>query len=1082
VLWITLLSCLSTLVPLHTALARAAAPAPHWTINANAWPTHFTPGDTEDEYAVFATNDGSLPTDGSPFQVAIALPQGMIAKGIRGEVRNVGGNPNFQGRESCNPPTLTCTFEAGNPPAVFPGKLYTRDFIRIFVFVEVPLTPIGTTAVFATVSGGGAPTASVGDPTVVSQTPAPFGFSRFSTQITDVAGNPDTQAGSHPYEMTTSLAFNSSFLNNEEPISIHEPKDIEVALPPGLIGDPSAVPKCSQAIVQSGGFEDCPPDTQVGQLLVAVAGESLQTVPVYNVEPPPGQPAELGLGVGQFNHVPMFFHVRSNGDYGLTAQLSNLPEAGAIMESTLSIWGVPADPAHDSQRQGSPRCFSGCASDSAPRPFLRLPTSCPAEGTPNVVAATDEWQNPGSLLDGAANLDDSNWATTEAALPPTGGCQQLTFAPAIEVTPEVAQAAAPSGYTVNLRVPQTSDPNSLATPDLKQAVVTLPAGTILSPAAANGLQSCSGEQFARQSTNPANCPAASQVGHLKITTPLLSTPLEGQVYVGQPECSPCTASDAQEGHMVRLFLQAQGSGVVIKLEGRVSVNQGAGQPANLGQLTTTFEDNPQLPFNELELVLNGGPRASLVNPATCAPAQTVAQLSPWSAPTTPVTASALFTPSGCPGQLPFAPEFNAGTTSNQAGGFSPFVTMVSRPDGNQALSGITVQTPPGLLGMLSRISLCPEPQAALGDCPAASQIGHVLTAAGPGPTPIYLPQAGARQAAVYLTGPYAGAPFGLSVVVPAEAGPFNLGAVVVRAAISVDPSTSQITVRSNPLPEQLDGIPLQLRSVSVAIDREDFIFNPTNCAPLSVAGTIVSAQGATAALSSRFEAANCGVLPFKPSFAASTRAKTSRASGASLLVKVTSGAGQANIGKVKVDLPKSLPSRLTTLQHACLDSVFAGNPASCPAASLVGTATAHTPVFNRPLTGPAYLVSHGGAAFPDLVIVLQGEGVTLDLDGATNIVHGITSSAFRSIPDAPVSTFELALPEGPHSALATNLPTKVHGNLCGQSLKMPTALTGQNGAVIKQTTMISVSGCPRAHRSRKAHVRRSKKRTVGRGR
>jgi hypothetical protein len=1101
---LALLTCLASAAGLsHAARAPAATPAPHWKITADAWPTNFKPGEKGDVYAVYATNDGSQPTNGSTITVKVTLPKGVTATGLNCETRGVGSSEPFNGNITSDLATLTCTYErveATGPFPESPGKLYPRSFLKIFVTVDVPETPVEPVEKFATVAGGGGPSAWAGDPTKINQAPASFGLSRLSTDITDVSGNPDTQAGSHPFEMTTSLAFNSSFLDNGEPISLINPKDIEVSLPPGLLGDPGAVPNCSQATVQSGGFADCPAGTQVGQLLVAVDGESLQTVPVYNVEPPPGQPAELGIGVSQFIHVPMFFRVRGNGDYGLTAKLSNLPEAGAIRESVLSLWGVPADPAHNSQRQGS-GCFSGCASNAPLRPFLRLPTSCPAEGVPGISLLSDSWQSPGRRDENeSADLSDPNWASIRSSLPSLTGCKQLSFAPSIAVAPEITQAEAPSGYTVDLRVPQTSDPNVLATPDLKRAVVALPAGTIVSPSAAGGLEGCSDEQFALRSRSPANCAGASQVGRLKISTPLLSKPLEGQVFVGKPNCGVggiCTPRDAQEGRMIRVFLQAQGSGVIVKLQGTVSVSQitvsqGTRQLTTTGQLTTTFDNNPQLPFSELELVLNGGSRAPLANPTACGHAETVAELSPWSAPATPFTTSSLFEVSGCPSQIPFAPEFSAGTTSNQAASFSPFAATVSRPDGNQTLSGISVQTPPGLLGMLSRVQLCGEPQAAQGACAAASQIGHVTSAAGPGPDPVYLPQAGRPQDPVYLTGPYKGAPFGLSIVAPAEAGPFNLGTVVVRAAISVDPHTAQITVKSDPLPEQLDGIPLQIRIVSAVIDRAGFIFNPTNCQPLSVGGTITSTQGASAALWSRFQTANCASLPFKPSFRVSTQGNGTfgggaKGKGASLDVKVSESRGEAAIGKVDVQLPLALPSRLTTLQQACKEAQFAANPAGCPPGSNVGFAKATTPVLKVPLTGPAYLVSHGGAAFPDLVVVLQGNErgghIRIDLTGHTNIKKGITYSNFDSVPDAPISSFELTLPEGPHSALAAiknlcalkkTITVKSHGKHVKRTvpgpLTMPTTITGQNGAVIKQSTRIAVTGCtkPRAHKARKA--------------
>ncbi|MCW3065725.1 MAG: hypothetical protein JWN32_2897, partial [Solirubrobacterales bacterium] len=342
-------------------------------------------------------------------------------------------------------------------------------------------------------------------------------------------------------------------------------------------------------------------------------------------------------------------------------------------------------------------------------------------------------------------------------------------------------------------------------------------------------------------------------------------------------------------------------------------------------------------------------------------------------------------------------------------------------------------------------------------------------AAGSGSQPLWL----AGQ--VYLTGPYRGSPYGLSVVVPAKAGPFNLGEEIVRAAISVDPHTAALTVTSDALPQIKDGVPFRLKTVNVTVDRPHFMFNPTNCAQQAITGSISAvlpggSAGAVVPVATPFAAAGCKNLPFKPKFTALTRAHASKANGASLHVTVSSGPGQANIAKVKVDLPKQLPSRLTTLQKACPDALFNANPASCPAASVVGAATAVTPVLKSPLTGPAYLVSHAGAAFPDLVIVLQGEGIALDLVGNTDIKRGVTVSTFRSLPDAPISTFDLVLAQGPHSALAA------HGNLCKARLNMPTALTGQNGAVIKQTTRIAVSGCPNHRHGKKVRMRHRKRR------
>ena len=401
-----------------------------------------------------------------------------------------------------------------------------------------------------------------------------------------------------------------------------------------------------------------------------------------------------------------------------------------------------------------------------------------------------------------------------------------------------------------------------------------------------------------------------------------------------------------------------------------------------------------------------------------------------------------------PASLPFAPGFSAGTTTPAAGAFSPFVLSFSRQDREQDLSGLSVTLPPGLLGRIAGIPLCGEPQANAGTCGPESQVGTTSVLAGPGEHPLNVP-----RGHVYLTTGYNGAPFGLSIVVPTRAGPFNLGNEVIRARILINPNTAQVTVVTNPLPQSKDGVPFRLRTINTEINRAEFTFNPTNCAQQPITATLTAAQGASAAVSSPFAVTGCTGLPFKPSLTASTQSKTSKANGASLLVRVAQKPGEANIHKVGLQLPSALPSRLTTLQKACSEAQFNTNPAGCPEGSHIGTATAITPVLSVPLTGPAYLVSHGGAAFPDVEFVLQGDGVEIVLDGKTQIKKGITYSRFETVPDAPISSFETILPEGPHSVLSAS------GNLCAQGLAMPTTITGQNGAQVAQSMNIAVTGC-----------------------
>jgi hypothetical protein len=876
------------------------------------------------------------------------------------------------------------------------------------------------------------------------------------TEITSFSADVSTlQAGAHPdatvsFRLATTAAPAAQGEFGLQIVKGGAPKDLTIDLPRGILGNPQAAPACPLLALSSA---SCPVAAQVGHTTVHLIvggtpdGAGVAEVPVYNMIPERGEVAKLGFRVFGIENVFVSVKLRTNGDYGVTTTVGNIFDARPLWGSDLTLWGVPADPIHNAQRS----CFQapeilGCSAAIPPVPFMTNPAEC---GVPGVTTMkVDTWQHPGQ------------WVSATSAPQQMTGCAAEAFNPFFGAQPDTSKAGTPTGLNVDIKVPQTYDnPTGLATPPLRDATVALPQGMSISPSAADGLLGCTDTELGIGTELPAACPDASKIGTATLTTPLLADTFTGSVYLGSQQ-----SDDPVSGQMYRLFLDLQDKerGIEIKLPGQVTAD-----PVT-GQLTATFKDNPQLPFSELKLNFKGGPRAPLSTPSACGTYTTISTLTSWGGQTSNLSDSFTIN-QGCPTGS-FAPAFAAGTASPQAGAFSPFALTFSRSDQDQDLGGIRVQMPPGLLGKLAGIPLCGEAQANAGTCPTATQIGHTTVGAGPGSNPLYLPVAGQPANPVYLTAGYKGAPYGLSVVVPAIAGPFNLGTVVVRAAINIDPHTAQITVTSDPLPTILKGVPLQLRTVNVTIDRPGFMFNPTNCSPLSVGGTITSTQGANAAVSSRFQAANCATLPFKPKFTVLTQAKTSKANGASLHVKVTSGPGQANIGKVKVDLPKQLPSRLTTLQKACPDATFNANPASCPAASIVGEGTAVTPILNNALRGPTYLVSHAGAAFPDLVIVLQGEGITLDLVGNTDIKKGITISTFNTVPDAPISTFDLVLPQGPHSALAA------YGNLCKTHLNMPTALTGQNGAQVEQTTRIAVSGCPKARKHSKAkHGRKHKK-------
>ncbi len=901
---------------------------------------------------------------------------------------------------------------------------------------------------------------------------------------------PYTQAGGTPFDLTTTFQFNlrESLDNGGHHVfnSVEEPKDIRVDFPPGMVFDPLASSRCPIAVFRESDGEKCPPSSQVGTILTSPY-HSLEQVPLYNLTPLAGRPAEFGFH-NQLDFV-ITGGVNTGEGYTLSATDSNIPEI-ELTSVSITTWGVPADPSHDPQRGqkciwiggGPPGQPSNCegggeSAGGSLVPFVTLPTECSGQPlTARIV--TDSWEHLGTL-DGNGNpaSGDENWKTAVAYPPmaPVTGCGQLTFGSSLVVQPDTTLGGEPVGLGIELEVPQTSSPEVPGTPHVRDVTVALPQGMVISPSAAQGLGVCHddpgvdprsvADEFGSASASPASCEPSSLVGRLHITSPDLPLPLDGEVFLGAPLCGPCTPADAQGGRMVRLYLQAIGEGsdgITVKLAGTGSIDQ------RTGRLTTTFPETPQLPFERVKLELQGGPRATLANPRQCGPATTNADLTPWSSPfnldSTPTSA---FQVTGCAAPQ-FSPSFVAGTTSNQAGGFSPFTLAFGRSDADGFLDGVQLKMPPGLLGMLSSVSLCGEPQAAQGTCGPESLIGHTQVLTGPGANPFLV-----TGGQVFITGPYKGAPYGLSIVVPAKAGPYTLsgttgqGTVVVRAAISVDPTTAQLTVTADPLPTKLDGIPLQLRVVNAVIDRPGFTFNPTSCNPSSITGTLLSTEGQTAQVSSPFQVTNCAALAFRPQFKVSTSGKTSKVNGASLDAKLSFPAGsqgtQANIARVKVDLPRQLPSRLSTLQKACLAAVFESNPASCPPRRSWVSPGPPRRCCSQPLSGPVYFVSHGGEEFPSLIVVLQGAGVRVDLVGATFISKaGITSSTFRTVPDVPVSSFELYLPQGSYSALAAN------GNLCKSKLAMPTEFVAQNGAVIHSSTPIAVTGCAKAKTARKA--------------
>jgi uncharacterized repeat protein (TIGR01451 family) len=1048
--------------------AEAATPGPGWEVSFRSVPTNFSSPPSKgfpDGYNIVVRNAGSQPATVTPITIVDRLPQGITAiEATAYEVEPVLTNGLPPSPEelagactiTLNATVVTCVDSqpsAGEKGPLGPGG---QIYVNVTVALE-PGTPDGELDNTVTVSGGGAPPIETSEPTTVNPGQASFGFESFTMREVGLNGATDAQAGDHPYESTTTLFFHTKPESGSESVKqIEAPRDVVADLPPGFVGNPQVVPKCPQEAAIRG---DCQPSTQIGYATVFLqeVGHEFKTdptVPIYNVVTNVGVAAQfvlLPLGVPALLQAT----VSQDTNYAVRVTASGIPRLANLTGISLTFFGEPLT---------NPNVYNKSVG-AQPLAFLQNPVNCSA-GPLRAAVSADSWQHPGSYLpDGAPNLTDPSWKTITATVyPQITGCDMLQFGPSLAVIPDSARADEPTGATFDLHLPQSTDKfPALATPELREATVTLPAGMSISPSAADGLQGCSDAEIALASSEPATCPEASVLGTVRVSTPLLADALEGRVFLGTPNCDPCMSADAADGNMVRIFLEVAGDGVRLKKQGTVYVNPSS------GQLTTRFTEIPELPFGDLLLRFKGGLRAGLATPQSCGAAMTTSDLVPWSSPVTPdATPPSSFAVDwdgnggACPASLPLAPSFSAGTSNPNAGQYSPLTVTFNREDREQYLTGIQVRTPPGLLGTLTGVPLCEEPQANLGVCSQASRIGTMTVAVGPGGHPFYVP------GLLYLTGPYKGGPFGLSIVVPAVAGPFNLGNVVVRARIDVDPETAALTVTSDPLPQVIDGIPLRLHTANVTVDRPGFIFNPTNCAQQRIAATIAGAQGAQANTSVPFAVSGCAGLHFKPAFKAQTSGHTSRKGGASLYAKLTIPAGkQSNIAKTRVELPRALPARLSTLQKACLAATFAANPAACPAASLVGYARVSTPLLPVVLTGPAYFVSYGSSKFPELIVVLQGYGIRVDLHGETFISkHGITSSTFANVPDAPFNSFELYLPQGPHSALAAN------GNLCAQKLTMPTIFTAQDGAKLKQSTKIAVTGCPKASRAAKVEPAR----------
>ena len=1050
------------------AAVSASASATQWRLDSLSNSTIAPDG--EITYHVQATNVGDT-SDGSEIDVTATLDPNMV--GVSAVLTDpVAGM------------TFPCTAGDGSSPVAGATTVLCRTTDTVFSasqsggsdYLTVDLTargppaavvaPGGTLVTGFDVTGGGAGDATTVDPTLVASSAPGFGFDALDGQVSsDAAGDPLTQAGGHPYSASVSVDFNT--VNNPAPLvgdlwPVEPVKDVFTDLPAGFIGNPTGVDTCTAAELANGASTQalplCPATSQVGTAMLRFNGggsiaNAYGPVPVYNMVPPPDVPARFGFNV-LGSVVVLDATVRSGGDYGVTVASRNIPEALAIAGTTITLWGVPSDSSHDTERAcpgfdspalGGPTCTS----DVPARAFLRNPTSCTDPGVGLATTARiDSWTHPGAFvtdsfishLQPGYPFPPSQWGAPAG----TDGCDRVPFTPVLRGTPATTKAGSPSGFSFDLSLPQSDDPSEIAESDLRTATVRLPSGLDVSPSSADGLGACSPTQIGLHDNSDPSCPLSSQIGTAEIRTPLLRDPLEGAVYLATPNDNPF-------GTLLSLYLVARGPGVVLKVAGRVDADQGN------GQLTATFDNNPQLPFTNLHLEFKGGPRAPLVMPTGCGTYTTQATLTGWNGRV--VESDSTFTVSGdgnggaCPGAQ-FSPGFQAGTSNPVAGKSATFDLQLTRGDADQQLQSLTVDMPQGLLGKIASTVLCSDADAANGSCPDGTKIGDVTVGAGAGTNPFYI-----TNGRAYITGPYKGAPFGLSIVVPAVAGPFNLGNVVVRSALFVDKHDASLRVVSDPFPTILQGIPLDVRDVRVSVDKPDFIVNPTSCAKKTIGGTVQSTGGMSANVSSPFQVGECANLGFKPSMVLSVGGKghTSAGKVTALSTRITMPAGGANLRFVRVTLPSTLNARLTVIQDACTRAEFESDIGKCAHAQ-AGTAVAVTPLLRDPLRGNVYFVKNGHP-LPDLFIALRGQ-VAFDLIGKISIVSSkFLRTTFDTAPDVPVRSFALRL-----------FGTSAHGsvgaaaNLCSAASRKHKAqldFIGQNGRVSQIDEALKVGGCPK---------------------
>lgn len=931
----------------------------------------------------------------------------------------------------------------------------------------------------------------------------------FEVAATEANNTPDTHAGSHPYQLTTTIAFDrsESSAGPGEPFTAGDLRDLQIEEPPGLIENPAALAQCSQAqfnTPRSSPFEtslsgeSCPDASQIGivTLHTSFAGGSTASFGVFNLEPPPGAPSQLGFNA---YGAPIVFTPQlttTGGEYRATLETAGFPQLFDLYGFALTLWGTPWSLAHNPQRgnclnEADPtrpwgKCSVGRPIFHPARAYLTMPASC---GAPlRATLRAESWQQPGAPVTATTAYQDPQGQPLAL-----GGCNLLAFNPTPTTRLSSARASSPTGFDLVFEQPIEGLTNPLLTvpTQVNKAVVALPEGITINPSFAAGLGVCTPAAYAEETaTSPpgAACPNAAKIGDFTVTSPLYGEPLAGSVFLAAPD-DPASGERGAENPFdsllaIYLVAKAPQRGVIVKLAGEIEAD-----PAS-GRLTTTFENLPQLPYSRFEVALREGQRSPLLTPAACGPYTTGIDLSPWRNPEASLAFNALFhvssgiEGSACPGTgpAPFAPRAAAGTLNSNAGAYTPFYLHLTRADTEQEITSYSTVLPPGLLGNLSEIPYCPEADIEAAkqktgfeeiedpSCPAASQIGHTISGYGVGSVLAYAP------GGLYLAGPYHGSAFSIVAIDSATVGPLDLGVIVIRSAIRVDPQSAQVSIDSagsDPIPHIRDGIPLHLRDVRVYLDRPGLMVNPTSCDPFAVSSTLTGSAAPftdpadiTATASAPFQVSNCASLGFAPKLALRLKGPTHHGAHPRLTATLTPRPGDANLGAAAVTLPPSEFLEQANIRAVCTAPQLEAE--ACPVGSIYGHASALTPLLAEPLQGHVYLrtASQSAGGLPDLVAVLQGAGIRIIVDGRIDSSHGGIRATFSGLPDAPLTKFTMTI-FGGKGILANG------EDLCATPQIAAARFVGQDntGEALKPRVK---TGCPNPRRGGRRHRKDSR--------